>query len=116
MSLSWKDAVATILTGGVGLVMYAKLKGFDWPMLGSWRVATLVVFTLGIATCIAVSGDTIPAKNAWMTLASVLGGLAFVLLLIGLFMNSKLIFVALCVDIFILWVVSTLHHTLTAGS
>lgn len=112
MSLSWKDAVATMLTGGVGVVMYAKLKGFDWPLLGSWRVAALIVFALGMVTCIAVSGDAISVKNGWTILASVLGGLAFALLIIGLFMNTKLIFIILCVDIFILWVASTLHHAL----
>ena len=110
MSLTWKDAVATILVGAVGLVAYAKFKGFDWPLLSSWRTAILALLVVGLASCIVIGSDAVLHKNAWITLSSGLGILAFILVAAGLLLGSEVVFYALVANIFLLWFITTLHH------
>jgi hypothetical protein len=110
MSLTWKDAVATVLTSGVVLIAYAKLVGWNVPLLGGWRLPTAAVFVLGLATCIAAGSGTLPSNNGWTITAGVLGGVAAVLLVAGLIMDSKVVFTLLAADIVALWAVSTIHH------
>ena len=115
MTLGWRDTAATVLTGGATLIAYAKVKGWDWPLLGSWRIATLILLVLGLGTCILVGAGGVPAKDSWNIVASVFGGLAFAIGIAGLVFNSQALLVALAVDIVALWTIATLHHLLTTG-
>ena len=113
MSLGWKDGAATLITAAVVAVAYTKVKGYSWPLLGSWRMATLALLVLGMGACIAASSGAVPTKDAWTTAASIMGGVAVGLGLFGLIAGSKLAFLLLAADIVLLWVVSTSHHLLT---
>ncbi|HET8671399.1 MAG TPA: hypothetical protein VFM05_12465 [Candidatus Saccharimonadales bacterium] len=115
MSIGWKDAMATLFTASAVVVAYAKLKGFDWPLLGSYRTASVVVMVLGLGACIAASWSGTPLKDNWTVLASILGVFAFGLGLINLMANNQLVFVALALDIVALWAITTLHHLVTKG-
>lgn len=115
MSLTWKDALATLLVGLAGVITYAKVKGFNWPLLGSWRTSTVVLLALGLGTCIIVGSGFIAAKNGWTSLATILGVTAFIFAIIGMIVDSKLMFLALAADIFALWVITTFHHVITEG-
>ncbi len=115
MSLTWKDAAATLLVGAVGIIAYTKIKGTSWPLLGSWRTSTLALLVLGLTTCIIVGSGFVPSKNGWTSIATVLGVAAFIFAIAGLVVNSKLIFLSLAADIFALWAVTTLHHVITPG-
>lgn len=111
MSLSWKDAVATVLTVGVAILTYAKLMGWEVPLLGNWRLATLAIFILGMGTCIAIgSGGGAPESNAWTITAGALGAVAMLLLVVGLIADSKVVFTLLAADIVALWAIATIHH------
>jgi hypothetical protein len=99
MSIGWKDAVATVLTAGAAVVTYAKLKGFNWPLLGSYRTASVIILVLGLGACIVASWSGTPLKDNWTILASILGVLAFGLGMINLFANSQMLFIALAADI-----------------
>ena len=112
MALSRKDIVATILVAAATLVTYAKLKGFDWPLLGSWRTTTLVLLTLGFGTCVFVGSNVVPTKDAWTLLSSTFGALAVILGIIGLSLGSKTACLALSAVIVVLWLISTTHHML----
>ncbi len=115
MSLSWKDAVATVLVGAAAIVTYARVKGFDWPLLNSWRLGTLVLLVLGLGTCIMVGSGVTPTKDGWTIAATILGVLAFGLALVGLVAGSKIAFLLLAADIVALWLLSTIHHIIAAG-
>jgi len=110
MSLSWKDGVATLLIAASGVIAYAKIKNFDWPLLASWRLPIIGILLLGFGTCIVVGSGVVPSKDGWTVTASVLGGLAFLLAIIGLIANSKLMFVMLFADMLALWAIATIHH------
>lgn len=109
MSLGWKDAAATLITAAAAVVTYARVKGYSWPLLGSWRMGTLALLVLGIGACAA---GAVPNKDAWTTVASVLGIAGMVIGLLGLIAGSKLAFLLLAADIVLLWAVSTMHHLL----
>ncbi len=115
MSLSWRDAIATIIIAGVGVLTYAKLSGVNVPLLGNWRLSTLALLLLGFATCVIVGWDVTPSQNAWTAIASTLGVFGLLVGVAGLIFESKFLFVSLAVDITALWVVATLHHLLVGG-
>jgi hypothetical protein len=116
MSLTWKDAAGTVLTAAAALVTFALLKGFDWPLLTSWRMGVLALFVIGIAACVTISMGEVPEKDGWNITASVIGGVAACLILLGLIFNSKAIFLLLAGDIIVLWILTTAHHLLTTRS
>jgi hypothetical protein len=116
MSLSWKDALATVLVGTAGVITYARFKGFDWPLLNSWRMGTLALLVIGLGTCIAVGSGVVPTKDIWTMSASALGIVAFGLAILGLALGSKILFFVLAADILLLWIVSTTHHVFTTGT
>lgn len=110
MALGWRDIVATVATAGVMIITYAKVKGWSWPMLGSWRTATVVLLVLGLGACIVAGSGGTPAKDAWTVAASILGGLSFVLGVASLIFNSHMLFVALAINITALWAAATIRH------
>ena len=115
MSLSWKDAVSTLLVAGAVTLTYAKVTGVNIPLLGSWRLGTLALLVLGFATCIVAGWGAVPTQNVWTAIASVFGVLGLTIGVAGLVFESRFLFVALAVDITQLWLVSTLHHIIEAG-
>ena len=113
MSLTWRDGIGTLLVGSTGVVAYARAKTFDWPLLHSWRMATAVLLVVGLASCTIIGSGVVPTKDIWTKSASVLGGTAFVLALVGLIANSKWAFFGLAANIIALWVLTTTHHAIT---
>ena len=113
MSLSWKDAVATLTTGTAAAFAYAKLRGWEWAPLNNWRVNILLVFALGIGACIASGTNAVPVSNTWTTIASALGIIAMILLVAGLILGDKIIFFMMVADVMALWAISTAHHLIT---
>ena len=116
MSLTYKDAVATVITAGVVVLSYAKLKEYDWPLLGSWRLATLALLILGLGTCIFVGSNITAIKGGWMNAGAAVGGLAMALAILGLIFNNKIMFILLSVSIIALWALTTIHHIVERGA
>jgi len=116
MSLSWRDAAATLLVAVVVAIAYAKIKGVDWPIIGNWRLATLAIVIIGLGTCIAIGSGATPTQDTWTGVATTLGAIAFVLAAAGLILNNQTIFLVLAADIVTLWVVTTIHHLVVPGT
>lgn len=113
MRLTWRDGVETLLLGFVIAFGMAATQGWGWPLTGSYRSAGLVVFGAGVAMC-AFSGSaqstTSAAKSPFVALASGLGVIALALLVAVLITGTQGWFVALVVDIAVLWAVTTFRH------
>ena len=113
MRLTWRDGMATLLLGMVGLVAMAATQGWDWPLMGSYRSASVVVFAAGIGMC-ALGGSTISTSSLkddpYVAFASVLGTASLVVWLLVLITGSEAWFVTFVATIAILWAVSTVHH------
>jgi hypothetical protein len=117
--LTWKDAGATLGMALVALITPAVVEGWGWPVLGSARMGTLAIGVIGLAMCIGFSARDIQAmverkrpRNAYVSVASFLGSLAFVLMIVGLITGSELFLVALAADIAVLYLASTFRHAL----
>ena len=115
MRLTWKDGAGTLLVALVGVVMVATVQGWDWPLLGSYRSAGLVVFGLGLLAC-PLGGSALRTaddmKDPYVRFASALGVLALVALIGVLIWGTQAWFLALVLDIAVLWAVSTIRHAL----
>jgi hypothetical protein len=112
MHLSWKDLVTTLLAMAVAGVYYANSKGLNYPVISGVRGATVVLLIVGMFMCafgsrIVGGGFT---ATPMLTVLSILGGIAFVLAIIGLITGNKTIFAGLAGLTLILWFVSTIRH------
>ena len=114
MTLTWKDAVTTAMAATTFGLYYAMTKGIDLPVITSYRGAIIALGILGIGMC-AFSGGNVAAKagNPFIVLASILGVIALLLIVYGLFTATKVAFVWLTVTILALWAIATLRHIIS---
>jgi hypothetical protein len=107
MTLTRKDAAATVLTSLVVLVFLSTHEGWGvWLVGESHRWAAGAIFLLGVATC----GLGSPDEGRATKLLAALGVFAF-LLAAGALATGSLTALSLLVgDIVVLWVASTLRH------
>ncbi|MEX0874106.1 MAG: hypothetical protein WD646_05240 [Actinomycetota bacterium] len=97
-----------------GSVVLARLSGWDWPLLGSFGSATAVLTAVGLGMCIA-GGKRITAtstRGTFFGLTAAFGFAALALSVTGLITGTRGPFVALGVTMLVLWVLTTLGHTL----
>lgn len=113
-SLTWKDLVSTAITGGIVFLAYALSRGISLPLIIGYRGGVIAVGLAGIFLCAFGSRSPQDWSNPWIIVASVLGGLAFIEIVIGLITGTKLPFLFLTGTVTALWLVTTLRHFLTA--
>jgi hypothetical protein len=107
MTLTRKDATATVLTILVVLVFMTTHEGWGVPLIGdSHRWAAGTITLLGILTC----GQGRPGRSRTSWLSAMLGTLAVVLAALALATGSLTPLSLLVADIVVLWAASTLRH------
>jgi hypothetical protein len=107
MTLTRKDAAATVSTLLVVLTFAATQEEWNVPLVGSSnRWAVVAIALLGVLTCALGS----PGKDEVSTLLAGLGVIAFTLTLVALAFNSLTALSLLVADIVVLWALSTLRH------
>jgi hypothetical protein len=115
MRLTWRDGVATVMAGLVVAVALAVTRSWDWPMLGSYRAGVGALGVIGWSMCIFGSSRTKASfRGPFVVFASALGGLALVLVTVGLVTGTETPFLLLAVVIEILWLSTTLRHAVSA--
>lgn len=97
MSLTWKDAAATVLTA---------LIVAGWLVVDSNRWAAAVVLALGVVSCSLGSAGR---ERMWR-LPAFLGVAALVLGVLAIVTGSSLALALLVADDVVLWAVTTLRH------
>ena len=114
MRLSWKDGITTALLLVALLVVQAVIQGWGWPLLGSYRTGVLALGILGISMCTigAQINEGSFGKSPYTILASLLGGGALVLIVVGLVIGSRAVFLAVASDILVLWAMATVRHAI----
>ncbi len=112
MTLSRKDASATVLTLLAVLAFAATREGWNvWLIGGSHRWAAAAILLLGMGTCARGT----PGRD---TSSYLLGGLGIVALVLGvwaLVTGSLTVLSLLVADIVVLWAASTLRHAMHIG-
>ena len=113
MRLTWKDGAATLLVALVGILAVATVQAWGWPLLGSYRSAGLVVFGVGMLTC-PLAGSALRTvddmKEPYVRFASALGVVALIALVGVLIWGTQAWFLALVIDIAVLWAIATIRH------
>jgi hypothetical protein len=115
MRLTWKDAVATALTGLVVAAYVAFLAGADLPVISGVRGLAATVLVVGMVGCAlggAGAADA-PAERWSRTLtvvASLLGAVALFAAIMALVVASKFALAVLVGAVAALWLVATVRH------
>ena len=90
MRLTRRDGVATVMAGLVAAVALAVTRSWDWPMLGSYRAGVAALGVIGWSMCIVGSSrTTFSFKGPFVVFASALGGLALLLVIVGLVTGQR---------------------------
>jgi hypothetical protein len=106
MTLTRKDAIATVLTALAVAAFVATHEGWNvWLIGGSHRWAAAAILLLGIGTCAQGSAGSSSRK-----VSALLGTLAGVLGIVALATGSLTPLSLLVVDIVVLWTISTVDH------
>ena len=110
MKLSWRDiATAALFVLGV-VVVFVKIYGFSWMILDSWNSAVAVLAVIGLAM-VAINGFDM-ANRSWRNLTEItISIVAGIIAVIGLIVESPLIFYSVAVLIAVGWVISIVSHT-----
>lgn len=116
MTLSRKDAAATVLTGLAVLAFLASYKGWGVPLVGdSHRWAAGAIMLCGWMTCALGEQKEAGSPHQWsisIWLLMALGVAALVLFVLAVAMGSMMLLTLLIIDTVLLWAGSTLRHLL----
>lgn len=135
MGLSWRDGIATLLVAAATAVTVAVANGWNWLYIGDARAGIVAVFVLGFAACVVGGGpawifagarrggmwggrttpgqETMWSGGIWSPfffIAGGLGALVFVLMFIGVIVNSMALLFWSTVLVVAIWFVTTIHH------
>ncbi|MFN0281580.1 MAG: hypothetical protein ACKVZ6_06375 [Kineosporiaceae bacterium] len=120
MRLSKKDATATALVVAAAVVYILWVAGSALPFLGGTRETAAVVLALGfLASATAVVPtfvELLHGGKAYLVATSVLGAVATVAGVQTLVTASGTSFAVLMVTMVVLWLFTTVHHSLLARS
>lgn len=111
MRLTWRDAASTVLAAVVLVFTLAAVRDWGWPLLGSFRSATIVIAIVGL---VMVGFGTAAREVRWsdpfMAVDGVIGVAAVVLFIIAMFAASQGWFVAFAAAVLAMWLVPALRH------
>ena len=109
MSLTRRDAAATISVGLVVLVYLANSHGWSVPLLASNRWAAAAVFALGMVTCtLGRPGEN--GSSPLVVALSLLGGATLLLFVAAMWTGAQWALGLLVLATVVLWAGSTLRH------
>jgi len=114
MSLTWKDALTTVLALATMSLYYAMSKGIHIPLIGGYRTAIVALTIFGIAMC-AFGSQTTNTTNTtiFVSIATVLGIASIVFIIYGLITGTHFAFALLTGTILLLWVIATIDHIIS---
>lgn len=111
MSLTWRDAVTTLLMVGAAFVAVAAMREWSVPIVGNPRWAALILIAIGLALCVV--GNTSPNpdfSNPYVMVMAILGGGVILLALLALIMGAAIYVGLTAALIFLMWLASTIRH------
>ena len=118
MTLTWRDAIATVLTAG-GVALYAaSTQGAELPLLSSPRGVAVAVLALGFLAC-NVGAPTAfrPETKRWILVVGSALGVAMLLAgIVALITASTQALATLVVGTVALWAFTTAHHMFSSRS
>lgn len=124
MSLTWRDAVGTVLVAGAMAASGSVIFGWNWPLLGDARAGAIALLILSYPSCLVAQAPGRMAAamrararwNLYLVVATVLGATATLLILANLVADSLPILIAAAAVVLAIWVVTTTHHAIESGN
>ena len=118
MRVGLRDVWATLLTAlavGMGLSV---TQGWDWPLLGDYRAASIAMLLVGLVACpTSWAPGTVTRfsfTDPYILLVSAIGTLLLVFAVIGIFANTAVWVIAAMAAWVALWLVATIAHVVLA--
>lgn len=112
MKLSWRDLFTTIIAAAVVVILVAKLRSYDWTFLDSWKSAVGVLGVFGGLMAIFDESD-FTRLNTWSAIEGILVLAGIGLVIAGLLVASKALFVILAAVILAFWLTSVTRHEIS---
>jgi hypothetical protein len=114
MTLTRRDAYATLLLAVGILLALSVIQGWSWPLMNGVRTGIIALGVTGMLSC-SISGwaEGQPSlKSPFMIIGALLGVVALGVGLIGLFADSMVYLVVMMTAIVALWLVTVVHRLL----
>ena len=118
--LTWRDGVAAVCAVTIGLVTFAVANAWQWPLLGSYKAASVALLVLAIPMC-AIGGNAFwdsvafehpvqALRDPYLAVDIALAPVAIVVVIESLVNGTQEWFLALAAVIGVKWVVATMRH------
>jgi hypothetical protein len=114
MTITRRDAYATLVMAAGLLLALSVLQGWSWPLMNGVRMGIIALGVTGMISC-SVSGwaEGNPSfKSPFMIIGATLGVVALGAGIIGLFAGSTFYLVVMIAAIVALWLVTVVHRLL----
>jgi hypothetical protein len=123
MGLSWRDSIATLLVAAAVAVTLSVVFNWNWPLIGDARAAVIALFVLSYPSCLVAQAPAriaaaIRHGAAWgpfLVNATVLGAVAFLLLIVGVITNSVMVLVSTAIVVVAIWALTIAHRLMEPG-
>ena len=123
MGLSWRDVFGTVLVAAAVAVTLSVVYSWNWPLIGDARAGAIALFVLSYPSCLVAQA---PARMAaalrrdttwgpFLVIATVLGAVALVLLIVAVITNSVTVLVGTAIVVVAIWAVTSAHRLTEAG-
>lgn len=110
MSLTWKDAAATVGVVLAAGVVISLLSGMGEAVTERWMYGSVLLFVIASFTAL-LTGTAYLMERAWTSAVTYALAVAVVLItIVNLFLNSQAWFIALAVAIGLMWLEFILVH------
>jgi hypothetical protein len=110
MKLSWKDFANTLLVGAGFAAVWARLYDYTWWFVGSFKGAMATIGVLGLVMLLVNVSELYDTEN-WANFGeSILWLGAAALVITGLFVASKALFISAAIVMGVIYLTSLARH------
>ena len=111
MSMTWRDVVTTVATAGSVALEQAYANGWNWPLAANTRLTMLglaALFAIGFVCSYLLDGAR---DMTWSWMGAIIGMLAFVLTVLGLYYDTAIGYTSLLMlNTVLFWLASITAH------
>lgn len=109
VKLSWRDVGTALLVLAGAAVFWAKMYGYDWPVIESWRSAIAVMGALTAGIFLLDAGDA--RESSPGTFAEMTAALAVTAVFVAaMFIATKTAFIWLSGGVAAFWLIGLYRH------
>ncbi len=108
--MNWRDYTAILSIIFIAIATVGILLGVPAVHITDWRLATVLLTILGLLVFFAISPVFASTSKPESIVTVLLGMSALIIAFTSLVVSNQLLFVLLCINLIILWGVTTYYH------